>query len=148
MHLAQLLGIGFAGTFVWPISPDAAAAVYAAARVAHPLAVGVTLAVGQGCAHAVLFTFGGQLRRRWPWFDRQCQRVRERHATRLGRGAAVLGVTSGLLGLPPTSITAALAPGLEISAARLLPLLFAMRVVRFTVLASLATGAIALVGHG
>ena len=148
MRLAELLGIGFAGTFVWPISPDAAAAVYAAAKVAHPLAVGVTLALGQGCAHAVLFAFGGQLRRRWSWFDRQCERVRERHATRLARGVAALAVTSGLLGLPPTSITAALAPGLKIPAARLLPLLFAMRVVRFSVLASLATGALALAGDG
>jgi len=148
VHLAQLLGIGFAGTFVWPISPDAAAAVYAAGKVAHPLAVGATLALGQAGAHAVLFAFGGQLRQRWAWFDRQCERVRERHARRLGRGVAVLGVTSGLLGLPPTSITAALAPGLEISAARLLPLLFAMRVVRFTVLASLAAGALTLAGDG
>lgn len=148
MHLAQLVGIGFAGTFVWPISPDAAAAVYAAAKVGHPLAVGAALAVGQGCAHLVLFAFGGQLRQRWPWFDRQCERVRERHAARLGRGVAVLGVTSGLLGLPPTSMTAALAPGLEIPGGRLLPLLFAMRVVRFTVLASLATSARALAGGG
>lgn len=141
MHLAQLLGIGFAGTFVWPISPDAAAAYYAASHAGPPLAVGALLALGQGCAHVVLYAFGGHLRRRWAWFDRQCERVRERYLDRLTGGMAILGFASGLVGVPPTSITAALAPGLGLPAGRLLPLLFAMRLVRFTVLAILATTA-------
>ena len=59
-----------------------------------------------------------------------------------------LGCASGLVGLPPSSVTAALAPGLGLSARVLLPVMFAMRIIRISVVAALAAGLGArLFGH-
>lgn len=131
-----LIAVGFVGTFVWPVSPDAAVTAAAASQTWHPLLLGVATAFGQAIAHVILYVFGGQLRRRWRWLDQRCERVRVRHASRLRAGLVLLGTSSGLLGLPPTSITAVLAPGLDLPARRLLPLIFGMRVIRFTLLAA------------
>lgn len=135
-----LIAVGFVGTFIWPISPDAAVTAAAATKAWHPLLLGLFTAFGQTIAHAVLYLFGGQLRRRWNWLDNRCEQVRVRYASRLRAGLVLLGTSSGLLGLPPTSITAVLAPGLNLPARRLLPLIFVMRVVRFTALAAVGLG--------
>ncbi|HXU81466.1 MAG TPA: hypothetical protein VN914_08710 [Polyangia bacterium] len=134
------MGVGFVGTFFWPLSPEGAAALYASQSHWHPLLVGLLVAAGQSAAHVVLYFGGDQLRRRWRWFDRKCERARARHGRWLTRGLVPLGVASGLLGLPPSSVTAALAPGLGLSARVLLPLLFAMRVVRLSAVAYLGPG--------
>jgi membrane protein YqaA with SNARE-associated domain len=133
-----LLGIAFVGTFFWPLSPEAAAALGAARYGWHPALVGLVGAAGQGAAHVLLFAFGDQIRRRWGWFDRQCQKVRLRFGARLTGSTPFLAVTSGLLGLPPTSATAALAPGLGLGPWLLLPLMFVARFIRFAVVAVLA----------
>jgi hypothetical protein len=91
--------------------------------------------VGQGAAHVVLYRFGGELRRRWPWFEVRCQRARVRHGRWLQRGVVPLACASGLIGLPPSSVTAALAPGLGLRARVLLPLLFVARLIRLCVVA-------------
>ena len=135
-----LVAVGFVGTFVWPVSPDAAVTAVSASRAFHPLVLAFLAAAGQALAHVLLYRFGGELRRRWAWFDDRCERVRVRHASRLRRGLGLLATSSGLLGLPPTSIVVVLAPGLALPWQRLLPLIFAMRVVRFTVLATLGMG--------
>jgi membrane protein YqaA with SNARE-associated domain len=133
-----LFGVAFVGTLFWVANPEVAAAFCASRRGWPPVLIGLVAASGQLCAQALLFAFGAQLRRRWRWFDRQCTRVRERHRDRLQTNATVVLVSSGLLGVPPVSVTATLAPGLGLSAARVLPLLFAMRVVRFVAVAALA----------
>jgi membrane protein YqaA with SNARE-associated domain len=133
-----LLGIAFVGTFFWPVSPEAGAVLWATRYGWNPALVGLIAAAGQGAAHVVLFLFGDQIRRRWRWFDRQCEQARLRFGDRLKRSTPVLGVTSGLLGLPPTSVLSALAPGLGLRAGRLLPVMFAMRVIRFGVVAAIA----------
>lgn len=133
-----LFGISFVGTVFWVASPEAAVILYSLQRGWHPLAAGGVAGAGQAAALAMLAAFGDQLRRRWAWFDRQCDRLRARHGQRLARSAPVLGVSSGLLGLPPVSATVLLAPGLGLRVAGLLPLLFLARVVRFTVVAALA----------
>ena len=46
----------------------------------------------------------------------------------------------GLLGIPPSSVAATLAPGLGLRAPVLLPLMFAMRIIRLSVIAALAAG--------
>jgi hypothetical protein len=138
MEALGLVAIGFVGTFFWVISPDAAAAVYASQRGWSPLVVGLLAASGQGAAHVVLFATGDQLRRRWAWFDRKCQRAIERHGRWLAKGLVPLGCLSGLVGVPPSSVTAALAPGLRLRGPVILPLLFAMRIIRLTVVAALA----------
>jgi membrane protein YqaA with SNARE-associated domain len=138
MLALSLFGIALLGTVVWVVSPEAAVAVYASQRRWHPLVIGLLAASGQAAGQALLFAFGAQLRRRWRWFDRRCEAVRQRYGNRLQGGALALAGTSGLLGLPPISVTAALAPGLGLRATHLLPLTFVARVVRFTVLAAAA----------
>jgi hypothetical protein len=142
MDVLTLLAIGFAGTFFWPLSPEAAVALGVAQRGWRPLLAALLAAVGQGTAHAVLYRFGAELRRRWPWFERKCQRARARHGRWLERGAVPLALTGGLLGLPPSSVTAALAPGLGLRARVMLPLLFVSRFIRLGVIAALAAVAL------
>jgi membrane protein YqaA with SNARE-associated domain len=133
-----LLGIAFVGTFFWPISPEAGVVLWATHYRWNPLLVGVVAGGGQAAAQVVLYFFGDQIRRRWRWFDRQCERARLRFGERLTRHTPWLGITAGLIGLPPTSATAALAPGLGLSPARLLPIMFLARVARFALVAALA----------
>jgi membrane protein YqaA with SNARE-associated domain len=133
-----LLGIAFVGTFFWPISPEAGVVLWATHYGWNPLLVGAVAGVGQGAAHVVLFFFGDQIRRRWRWFDRQCERARVRFGERLTRNTHWVGITAGLIGLPPTSATAALAPGVGLSASRLLPVMFVTRTIRFAVVAVVA----------
>jgi hypothetical protein len=136
--------VGFVGTFFWLLSPEAAAALYASQRHWHPLAAGLVVAAGQSAAHIALYFGGDQLRRRWAWFDRKCERARARHGRLLARGLVPLGLASGLIGVPPSSVTAALAPGLALPGRVLLPLMFVMRIVRLSVVAYLARRAL---GH-
>jgi hypothetical protein len=138
MEALALTGTAFVGTMFWVASPEAAAVVCVTRLGWSPLLVGFLAATGQAAALGLLFTFGGQLRRRWRWFDRQCERVRAAQGARLARGTLALSVTSGLFGLPPASVTATLAPGLGLTGRALLPSLFAMRLVRLTVVAALA----------
>jgi hypothetical protein len=140
MYALGLVLAGFVGTVFWPASPEAAVVLCVAERGWPPLAIGALAALGQLAAQAALFAGGDHLRRRWGWFDRKCIRARERYGARLTRGVLPLAAASGLLGLPPSSVTSALAPGLGLRASRLLPLLFVMRVVRFTVVAAVAGG--------
>jgi hypothetical protein len=147
MEALALVAIGFVGTVFWVISPEAAAAVYASQRGWPALTVGLLAGAGQGAAHLVLYATGDQLRRRWRWFDRKCQRAVLRYGGWLSRGAIPLGCLSGLLGIPPSSVTAALAPGLRLPAKLLLPLLLAMRVIRLTVVALIAGRVGPIIGH-
>jgi len=135
--------IGLVGTVFWPVSPDAAVTYYVLSKAWSPAAIGLLLAGGQGVAQGLLFAFGSRLRRRWGWFNRRCERVREKYGARLRSSVLMLGATSGLFSVPPTSITATLAPGLGLPAMRLLPVMFALRVVRFTAIAFMVRG----VGH-
>jgi hypothetical protein len=101
--------------------------------------IGLIAGGGQAVSLVLLFQFGDQLRRRWRWFDRQCERVRTRLGDRMARSAVVVASASGLLGVPPVSVTATLAPGLAPRPRPLLPLMIGMRVVRLSVVAALAT---------
>lgn len=134
---AALFGIAVLGTLFWVASPEAAVALFASARQWHPAAVGLVAAAGQGVALIALFLFGAQLRQRWSWFDRQCERVRTRFGARMSRNAIVVAAVSGLLGVPPVSVSATLAPGLAPRPLPLLPLMIVMRVVRLSAIAAL-----------
>jgi hypothetical protein len=148
MEALALTGTAFVGTMFWVASPEVAVGLCVTRLGWSPLVVGLLAATGQAGALALLFAFGGQLRRRWRWFDRQCERVRARQGARLARGSMALSVTSGLLGVPPASVTATLAPGLGLSGRTMLPAMFAMRVVRLTVVAALASRVGAALGGG
>jgi hypothetical protein len=138
MSLLALYGVSLVGTVVWIVNPEVAAALCVSRRGLPPIEVGIVAAVGQMTAVLLLYGFGDQLRRRWRRFDELCARVRLRTGDRLARSTLVVLVTSGLLGFPPVSATATLAAGLRVSVARLFPILFAMRVIRFTAVSLLA----------
>ena len=139
MSAATLFGIAVVGTVFWLASPEAAVALFASSRRWNPLLIGVVAAGGQTVSLTFLFLFGEQLRRRWRWFDRQCDRVRTRLGDRMARSAFVVGSASGLLGFPPVSVSATLAPGLAPRPLPVLLLMIATRVVRLSVVAALAT---------
>ena len=133
-----LFGIAVVGTIFWLASPEAAVAVFASREHWNPVAIGLVAGGGQAVSLTLLFLFGDQLRRRWRWFDGKCERVRTRFGARLSRNAIVVASTSGLLGFPPVSVAATLAPALAPRPALLLPLMVLLRVVRLTLLAALA----------
>lgn len=138
---ATLFGIAILGTVFWPASPEAAAALFASSQRSHPLTVGLLAGGGQAVALTVLFLFGDQLRARWGWFDRKCERLRARLGPRLANSAFVVASVSGLVGFPPVSLVATLAPGVAPRPAPLLPVMIVTRIVRFTVLAALVGAA-------
>ena len=135
MSLASVAFISFIGTVFWPASPEAATALAGAQHRWSPLLIGLCGAAAQSVALTGLFFFGDQLRRRWDWFDRQCERARARSRLGTARTATWVVVSASLLGFPPVSVTSALLPGVAPRARRLLPLMLGLRFVRFTVLA-------------
>ena len=135
MSLLSTAAIAFIGTVFWLASPEAATALAGAQhRWPVPL-IGLVAAGSQSVALVALFFFGEALRRRSPWFDRQCARAKMN--TRLGRAGYATGavVSASLLGFPPVSVTAALLPGVAPRPRRLLPVMLVLRLVRFTALA-------------
>jgi hypothetical protein len=133
-----LLGwASFLGTLFWPLNPDAALLVYIGARH-RPLIPGVLAAfVGQAAMMALLVAVGHVLRRHWPWLDRKCAVVERKWGARLQARTPWVAVTSGLFGIPPGSATVLLASALNVPGRRVLPLLFACRLVWLCVLARL-----------
>jgi len=141
MSPGALFGIAVIGTLFWVASPEAAVALFTTTQRWNPPLVAVVATGGQAVSATLLFLFGGELRRRWRWFDQRCERVRVRLGERMARRAPVVAAVSGLLGFPPLSLTATLAPALAPRPKPLLPILLVMRFVRFTVIAALATSA-------
>src|SRR3569623_212524 len=123
------------GTGFWLASPEAAVALAGTQHRWAPLTIGLIAGAGQAGALVVLFFFGAELRRRWRWFDRKCERARTQ--TRLGTPGTAAGVVvaASLLGVPPVSVTAALLPGVAPRPGHLLPLMLVLRFLRFTAMA-------------
>jgi beta-glucosidase len=133
-----LFGIALLGTVFWVASPEAATALFALTRDWNPLAIGLIVAGGQLAGMALVFTLGTAVRRRWRWFDERCAKAQARWGPRLVRRSASLALASGVLGVPPVSITSALAPAVGLSASSVLPVAFLGRWVRFAVIAAFA----------
>ena len=138
LTLLSFLGIAFVGTFFLPVNPEAAGVLCVTRYGWHPLLVGLIGASGQLVAQVILVVGGNQIRRRWGWFDRRCEYARQRFGKILTHSAPAIGFTSGLLSLPPTSVTAALAPGLHLRVQLLLPVMFVARIIRFAAIAMIA----------
>jgi membrane protein YqaA with SNARE-associated domain len=134
MSLASLAAVAFIGTVFWVASPEAAVLLAGALHRSAPLAIGLAAAGGQSAALIGLYLFGHQLRRRWRWFDRQCERARARSRLGTERTATTVAAAAGLLGFPPVSVTAALLPGVAPRPLRLLLLMLLLRLVRFIAL--------------
>jgi len=141
MPAATLFGITALGTVFWPASPEAAVVLFTTSQRWNPVAVALVATGGQAVSLTLLFLFGAQLRARWRWFDRRCERVQARLGQRMARNAIVVASASGLLGFPPVSLSATLAPALAPRPRPLLPLMIVMRFVRFTVIAALVGSA-------
>jgi hypothetical protein len=137
LSLAGVAAIAFIGTVFWVASPEAATALAGSQHRWSPLLIGLVAASGQSVALVGLYLFGAELRRRWRWFDRQCERARARSRLGTERYAIGVAVASGFLGFPPISVTAALIPGVAPRPRRLLPLLLLVRFARFVTLAGL-----------
>jgi membrane protein YqaA with SNARE-associated domain len=135
MSLASIAAVAFIGTVFWVASPEAATALAGAQHRWSLLAIGLAAAGGQSIALLGLYFFGGQLRRHWSWFDRQCARARSRSPhDNTQRYATGVVVTAGLLGFPPVSVTATLLSGVAPRPLQLLPLMLVLRLVRFIAL--------------
>jgi membrane protein YqaA with SNARE-associated domain len=133
MELAALFFLTFVGTVVWVLNPEAAAVVSVTGRSLRPLDVAVVAALGQAGAQGLLWVGGDRIRAIWPWFNRQCETARTRWGLQLSRSTVPVALSSGLLGVPPSSATAVLSPGLGLRAALVLPILFVTRIIRFAV---------------
>jgi len=138
MDVVLFLGMAFLGTFVWVFNCEALLVVQVTQRGWHLLPAALLLCAGQSAAWALLFGAGRGIRARWAWFNRQCERAQGRWGHRLQTRASWVIVFSGVVGVPPTSAVAVLAPGFGIRLSRLLPLMCASRLVRFVVLGALA----------
>jgi membrane protein YqaA with SNARE-associated domain len=139
--LIGLFGTAFIGTVFWLASPEVAVAVCAVKGGWHPLVIGAVAGAAQALALSLLFFFGDQLRLRWGWFNRKCAHFAAAYGKTISHSAMVVAISSGLLGLPPVSATAVLAPGVGLRARQLLTVMFVMRVIRFAVVAALANQA-------
>jgi membrane protein YqaA with SNARE-associated domain len=131
-----LLWIAFVGTVVWPINPDAAFVMYVSRGHSAVLAVVVAL-VGQMAMLLLLFHAGHHLRLRWGWLDRQCRKVERRWGERLINNGLLVGLISGLVGIPPSVPTVLLASALGVPARRFLSVMFLARALWFVGLAQL-----------
>lgn len=136
--VATFLGMAFLGTFVWVFNCEALLVVQVTQRGWHPLPAALLMTAGQAAAWVVLFGSGRAIRARWAWFNRRCAHAQARWGHRLRTRAWWVIAVSGVLGAPPTSAVAVLAPSLEIRLSRLLPLMFASRLLRLLVLGALA----------
>jgi membrane protein YqaA with SNARE-associated domain len=139
LTLLALFPVAFAGTVAWFLNAEATVLLAVTTAGLHPVAVGLVAAAGQGLGHVVLWSGGGRLRRMWPWFDRQCARVQVRWGPRLASGTVPLMAVSGVIGIPPASATALLAPGLGLRRELVIPILFVGRAIRFTIMGLLFT---------
>jgi hypothetical protein len=135
MSLVALATVACLGTVFWLASPEAAVALAGTQHRWSPLTIGLVAGGAQAVALAGLFCFGAELRRRWRWFDRKCERART--GTRLGRPGTAAGVVvaASLLGVPPVSVTAALLPGVAPRPGRLLPVMLVLRFARLKAMA-------------
>ena len=133
------VGTAFLGTFVWVFNCEALLVVQVTRRGWHPLPAALLLCAGQTVAWLILFGAGRWIRAHWAWFNRRCEQAHARWGDRLRTRAAWVMAVSGVVGAPPTSVIAVLAPGFDIRLSRLVPILFASRLVRFLVVGALAS---------
>lgn len=139
MEVIGLLLLSFAGSVVWLFNTEATAIVYGSQKGWHPLFVGVICALGQLGMHVALYLGGARLAVRWRWLREREERVRRRWGERLEQRYLIVTAVGAFLGAPPVVVMAALAPGFGVPLRHLVPIVFPLRVARFTLLAALGT---------
>ncbi|GIW73437.1 MAG: hypothetical protein KatS3mg102_2979 [Planctomycetota bacterium] len=136
LELLGLLGLGFVGSVFWVVSTEAAAVYYGSALACPPLLVGLACALGQCGMYLILYAGGEQLLGRWRWLGRQVDRARQRLGERLETAYLSTAGLGAVLGVPPALAFPALAGSFGVRLGALLPVMFAGRLVRFSVLAA------------
>ncbi len=112
-------------------------AIYYGAELGwHPLAVGAVVAAGQGPMYVLLYLGGDRWILRWKRLARMVERTRTRHAAHLERNYMAVTAMAAMLGVPPVIAMCAMAAAFDVRLTRLLPVVVAGRVLRFTALAS------------
>lgn len=145
MELVTLFGISFVGTLLWFINSETAAAVYGSRLGWHWAAVGLTCAVAQSVMYVLLYQGGDVLVRRWTWFGAKIEAVRARYGEKLERRFIGVMAIGSVLGVPPAVAMPVLAPSFRVGMLVVLPIMFAGRFVRFSILAAFGE---ALLGRG
>lgn len=135
MQVASLVVVAFIGSVLWVVSPEAAAVYYGSELGWNPVLVGLTCACGQIGMYVLLYHGGEVLVARWRWLHDKVIAVRLRYQRRLERGYLLMTFTGSMTGIPPILALVVLAPGFGVPQRHLLPVTFAGRMVRFTVLA-------------
>lgn len=132
-----LFWVAFVGTLFWPLNPDAAVVVYTGVR-GHPLHEAVLLALaGQALLLFPMHFLSDQIRQRWSWLDRKCEKVRLTWGSRIQGKARYVAALSGFVGIPPSVAMVLLASALRVPAKRYLPILLVCRAGWFLALARL-----------
>ncbi len=136
LQLAVLAGIGFVGPIFWPLNPELAVTAYGAHAGGRALAAGLACATGQCALYAVLYVFAGWVLVRFERLARPAERLR----ARIGERRALfvpLTAAAALVGIPPAIAVPLVAPGLGARPVPVFGVLWAGRVVRYTLLAAL-----------
>ncbi len=137
MEIVGLIALSFVGSVFWLVNTEGTAIVYGSQRGWNPLVVGLCCAIGQLGMHSILYFAGGRVLARWRWLREREARVRARYGERLEKRYLAISAFAALTGAPPVVIMSVLASGFGIPARHYLPLMFPLRVVRFTILAAL-----------
>lgn len=133
--LLVLLAWSFVGAYVWIFNVEVAVVLFALKyeRVS-PLLIGLAAGVGQASCYLVGFLFSEQLYRRVAWLRERVDRMIDQDKFR--RYALTLTVSGALVGVPPFSLVSIAGGLLRFSPLRFALIVYSMRIVRFTVIAS------------
>ncbi len=134
MEFLLLIPAGFVGAVFWFVSTEGLSIYYG--TMYHPLAVGITAAVGQNLMYVVLYFGGEQLVNRWAWLGKQVEQLRTRWQRRLETSYLATTALASLTGVPPNAGMVALAAGFRIKFRWLITVTLIFRSIRFTVLAA------------
>jgi membrane protein YqaA with SNARE-associated domain len=143
MEALTLIGISFVGTVLWVVSPEVASALYPTKYGWHPVAVGLTCAVGQVAAHWLLYVGGDRLIGRWGWLRRKTEAIHTRFGPKTeSRYLGLTGVAM-VFGMPPAVAMTAMASGFGVRPAHAMAVALVGRFTRFTILAIWGTAILA-----
>lgn len=135
MDFLWLIGVSFVGAIFWILNVETAAIYYGGELAWHPLAVGLTAAVGQNLNYIFLYKGGDVLIHRWGWLGKKVEATKKRFRKKLETRYLWLTAVAALIGIPPLVAMVALASGFNKSLRAILLVTFPIRTLRFTILA-------------
>lgn len=124
-----------------PASTELLAAAFGR-RGYSPLLVGLIAATGQCVLFTMLFIFGNQLVSRWFWLRRKTEYAATRHTKLMKRGSLTATLSATAIGVPPTIVLFTLAPSFRLSLPPMIIIVFAGRVLRFSILCAVGRSSV------